>query len=190
MRRRLRWTRALLTLHQLSAVLLAGALLLYTLTGAAIVFGTTRWEAEQGRRPLLDAETGEEAARLVGVGLDPRARLDRVRSDEGGVQVVLRRPGRHTTVTVAPGADHARVQVRVPSLATRMAELHGQRRYRGGAVFVLWAALADASAVALVAFSASGLVLAVRRAPRLTAAVFGAAGLFTLTAIVQLWLAP
>lgn len=189
----MRW---LVGLHRLCAQWLGAALLLYAVTGAILAYGLANpaseadgWEVRHSSVQLPGEGEPEAEAVALGRSLDPRARIDRVSNDEGGIRVLLRRPGRHTTLTVAPGARRAEIEVRIPGLAARAAELHGQRRYRGGIAFVLWAALADASALALMLFAVSGLVLAWHRDPGRTAWVFGGASVFTLTAIVQFWIA-
>lgn len=191
--RLMRW---LFGLHRLSSQLLGAALLLYSVTGVIMVYGipvtagvADDWEVQRFREPLPGLRDPEQEAIALGRSFDPRARVDRVTSDETEIRVPLRRPGRHTTVTVAVGASQAEIEVRVPGLAARAGELHGQRRYRGGPAFVLWAALADAAALALLLFAASGVVLAWRRDPWRTAWVFGGASVFTLVAIFQLWTA-
>lgn len=190
----MRWMR---DLHRWSAQLLGAALLLYSVTGVVLAYqepkaggDETGWDVERFRVDVPEDVDPEASALALARSMAPRARVDRLRTDEAGTRVELRRPGRHTMLTLAAGARQAEVEVRVPGLAARAGELHGQRKYRGGPAFVLWAALADASAVALLLFAVSGVLLAWRGHPRRTAWLFGAASTFTLAAIFHLWWVP
>ncbi|MCP5055185.1 MAG: hypothetical protein GY937_00495 [bacterium] len=190
----MRWLR---DLHRWSAQLLGAALMLYTVTGVVLAYQVptagsdeTGWDVERFR---ADAPTGadpEAAALDLASSLAPRARVDRLQTDQAGTRVEFRRPGRHVTVTLPAGARQAEVELRVPGLAARAGELHGQRKYRGGIAFVLWAALADASALVLLLFATSGVLLAWRSHPLRTVWIFGGASAFTLAAIFHLWLLP
>jgi len=190
----MRWLR---DLHRWSAQLLAAALLLYAVTGAVLAYQVPTawgeeagWEVERFRADVPNALDPEAAALALATSLAPRARVDKLQTDQAGTRVELRRPGRHLSVTLAVGAEQADVELRVPGLAARAGELHGQRKYRGGPAFVLWAALADASALALLLFATSGVVLAWHSHPARTVWVFGGASAFTLAAIFHLWLLP
>ena len=190
----MRWLRGL---HRWSAQLLGAALLLYALTGVVLAYQVPTvggdeagWDVERFRADVPNDADPEAAALALATSLAPRARIDKLQTDQAGTRVELRRPGRHVTVALAAGARQAEVEMRVPGLAARAGELHGQRKYRGGLAFVLWATLADASALALLLFATSGVVLAWQTHPLRTAWLFGGASAFTLAAIFHLWLLP
>ncbi len=193
--RRRAWLPWVLTLHRLSAALLGAALLLYAVTGALLAYGqpasgdwADAWQEQTTRLPLPAADDPEQALRALARRLDPRARVERLRRDAGGLRLELERPGRQTELVLAPSAEEVRVRTRIPNLAARAGELHDQRGFRGGAAFVLWATLADATGVALLLFAGSGVLLAWRRDPLRTLWTLGSSSLLTAAIVLHLWL--
>ncbi len=121
---------------------------------------------EAFEQPLASAATLFDdpwaAGRQVGRELGLRGRLDSVEETPDGVTLSFRRPGLHVDVAVARGADSAQVTRRSLGTAGSIRALHAQRHARGGVVYVAWALLADATALALLVFAVTGAILSWR----------------------------
>ena len=154
----------LLALHRWSGVVLAAALLLYAGTGFVITHGSWFGSGRSSERRELALEArgleGDALGRRVGRELGLRGRPEPPRrAEDGGWELVWRRPGALERVRVDPeGARAEHVREREGPART-LAQLHQLHGWRGGLRHLAWAALLDGVALAMLLFPASGIWL-------------------------------
>jgi hypothetical protein len=194
--------RAIRAIHGTLALALAALLALYAVSGWMIIhrvsFGssaswTTRVRAEavggaseEPTRVLAAARGAASAAGLPGAWPKGRKFID------GVWRVELTRVARSAQVTLTPGAPEASVLMREPPIANGMKRLHRLWFNTTEPGRLAWMVARDVLAVALIAFSVTGVLLFrnLKRDRRLGWALLGASSLYTVGGIAWLVLAP
>ncbi len=184
---------SLVAWHRAAALGLGASLLLYALTGwlfALPELGDRRWQDTEHTLSLRDPEAfhrdpGAAMPELL-EALGVRARVDRIERSSAGLDVLARRPGLRVELRADTGESIVVARVRRGGPFRAGSALHGTIHYRGGLAFVLWAAVADLSAAALVLFAVTGVLLAWRRSRGLTLALLLPTTAFTVAVVLAL----
>jgi hypothetical protein len=194
--------RAIRAIHGMLALMLATLLALYVLSGWMIIHGV-RFGSSESRTTSVPVEAvggaSEDPKRVRAVARSAAsaagvtsARMTAPQFVDGVWRVKLTRAAHSARVTLTPGATEARVRLREAPIAEGMKRLHRARANTTQAGRLAWMIARDVLAIALLAFSVTGVLLFrnLKRDRRLGWALLGASSLYTLGGIAWLVLAP
>ena len=190
-----RWMRAT---HGLAGLALASVLTMYALTGVVMIYGEGQRvpaSREESKQPLPDAWRGLRGPQLsaaVRSSLGLRGRADLPRRKAGRTQIIFRRPGARSEVTLDSASGSVEIVRFREGWVRTLAQLHQQNGYEGTLLNKLWAATVDLAALALILFAASGVYLwwKLGRQRRLGLAVLVVASGYSLASLAWLVFGP
>lgn len=185
-------------LHLLAGLVLALAVLVYAVSGAAISYA--QWlpgsdpEVTTSRVPLPPAaQVSDQALRSFvesELGVSGRAAGPQ-RQEDGRVRLQYSRPGTVVVATAAPDRSEVVVETTRHGWIRTLRMLHVVTGYGGGAAYLGWALLLDLVALAVIGFALSGIYLWYQRTRhrRLGWLLLGVSWSYTIGVILYLWLA-
>jgi len=185
-------------IHLWAGLVLAVAILGYTVSGAAVAY--VRWmpgaepTVTTARIPLPPAagESGQALRAFAETELGARGRRAGPEPlGDGGQRLRYTRPGEVLEVTTAPAQSEIVVVTTQFGWMRTLRSLHVLTGYAGGPAFVVWSLLLDLVALAVIGFALSGIYLWFRRTRdrRLGWILLGASWCYTLGIIGYLLLA-
>lgn len=185
--------------HLASALLLAGTLFAYALTGFAVVHGSWfpdnderssasvafDYDASQLDEPSTWEATADHAATQLQLG--GRIKLAKKLDRKGRLEIRFHRLSHLATLWLGPGKGNAVLEHRDLGLAPTLHNVHKLHGSRGGTGYLLASLWIDLTAIAMILFALTGVALWFwLRADRLGAAILAASTLSTLAAVAAL----
>ena len=195
-----RWTR---DVHLASALLLAGTLFAYTLTGFVVVHGSWvpdteertstsvafDYHASQLDEPSTWKTTADRAAAQLQLG--GRIQLPKQLDAKGRLKIRFSRLSQLATLWLGPGKGNAVLEHQHLGLSSTLSNVHKLHGSAGGTGYLLASLWIDLTAIAMTLFALTGVALWFwLKADRLGAAILTASTLSTLAAVAALTFSP
>lgn len=189
------------TVHLFSGLILAAAMLMYTITGWVMAhhdwFGesepviTVHELSSQVATSMPQGLSADDARRWqqqIGDELGMRGRTAKRHATDDGWRFEYARPGTLEKLALTPGISEVTLTVEEPGTVAMLNRLHHLHGYGGAPRYFLWGLLVDVTSVALILFPLTGIYLwfVLKKDRRLGWVILGGSSAYVIGSILFL----